>query len=373
VVHDNVGAIVRDSVYVTLLAVPATPGAITGNTAPCQGATADYSIAPVAGATSYNWTVPSGASILSGQTTTSISVGWGNTSGNITVTSANSCGNSATSQQAVNLTNMPAVPGAITGPTNVCAGAVATFSVQLVTGVTNNWTVPFFATIMSGQGTNEIQVQWGGSAGFVTVNAQTGTCVSNTNSLGVNAETIPTPAQPITGSDTVCKGIGGYQFSTPVIANAATYTWTLPQGATISQGAGTNTIVVDFSNTAVSGDIVVAGNNPCGTGTAATKAVTAVLCVGLPEAKTNPEIDLYPNPVQGILNLRIRMAEKELKISLFDISGRMVFEKNYADLTFDCLRQADLSGLSHGIYLVRLTGKEKTITERIVIGNTSVD
>jgi hypothetical protein len=373
VVHDNVGAIVRDSVFVTLLSIPAVPGAITGNTGPCQGATADYSIAPVPGANSYNWTVPSGASILSGQTTTSISVGWGNTSGNVTVTAANSCGNSAASQLAVNLTNMPAVPGAITGPTSVCAGAVATFSVPLVPGVTNNWTVPFSSTIMSGQGTNEIQVQWGGSAGFVTVNAQSGSCISNTNSLGVNAEIIPTPAQPIAGPDTVCQGIGGYQFSTPVIANATTYTWTLPQGATIAQGAGTNAIVVDFSNSAVSGDFLVAGNNPCGTGTPATKPVNVMVCAGLPEQNSSMKVDIYPNPVQEIVNLRIRISEKQLQMNIFDISGRMVFETILTDLTWDCIRKADLSKLSHGMYLIRLTGKEQTISERIVIGDNSVD
>lgn len=54
---------------------PATPGVITGNT-PVTFGTAGvvYSIAPVAGATTYTWTVPACATITAGQGTTSITV-----------------------------------------------------------------------------------------------------------------------------------------------------------------------------------------------------------------------------------------------------------------------------------------------------------
>lgn len=53
-----------------------------------------YSVAPVSGATSYTWTVPPGASIVSGQNTTSIVVNFTTGQGNITVTANNACGNS---------------------------------------------------------------------------------------------------------------------------------------------------------------------------------------------------------------------------------------------------------------------------------------
>lgn len=52
-----------------------SPGAISGSTTICNTATQyTYSIAPVNGASSYVWTVPAGAAILSGQSTNSISV-----------------------------------------------------------------------------------------------------------------------------------------------------------------------------------------------------------------------------------------------------------------------------------------------------------
>jgi hypothetical protein len=56
-------------------------------------------------------------------------------------------------------------------------------------------------------------------------------------------------------------------FSVPAIANATGYTWTLPTGASIASGSNTNSITVNFSTTASSGNITVRGTNACGNGT----------------------------------------------------------------------------------------------------------
>jgi hypothetical protein len=75
-------------------AAPATPPVITGSAAPCANAIESYSTAGTTGATSYNWTVPAGASILGPANGNAILVQWGATSGNITVTASNACGTS---------------------------------------------------------------------------------------------------------------------------------------------------------------------------------------------------------------------------------------------------------------------------------------
>jgi hypothetical protein len=84
---------------------PATPGTITGITCVAAGqAGYTFSIATVTNANAYTWTVPTGASITSGQGTTSITVTFGTTAGNITVTADNSCGSSSASSLTVTLT-----------------------------------------------------------------------------------------------------------------------------------------------------------------------------------------------------------------------------------------------------------------------------
>jgi hypothetical protein len=71
---------------------PATPGLITGPASVCaQQTNVIFSIAAVAGANSYTWTVPGGATIGSGQGTTSISVNWGNNGGNVNVKAGRTC------------------------------------------------------------------------------------------------------------------------------------------------------------------------------------------------------------------------------------------------------------------------------------------
>lgn len=100
---------------VTVNTTPATPGGITqgspSGSAVCKGANGvTYSIAAVAMATGYQWSVPSGATIISGQGTTAITVNWGTAaSGNVTVNATNACGTSA--NQSLAVTVLTAAPG----------------------------------------------------------------------------------------------------------------------------------------------------------------------------------------------------------------------------------------------------------------------
>ena len=76
-------------------------------------------------------------------------------------------------------------------------------------------------------------------------------------------------AGTVMGSDTICQGQTGVIYSVSAINNATSYIWTLPSGATITAGANTNSITVDFSPTATSGtwNITVQGSSNCGSGT----------------------------------------------------------------------------------------------------------
>jgi len=75
-------------------------------------------------------------------------------------------------------------------------------------------------------------------------------------------------AGTISGAETVCRGQAGVAYSVPPINNAIGYVWELPEGASIASGLNTHAITVDFSNTAVSGNISVYGTNSCGNGIA---------------------------------------------------------------------------------------------------------
>ena len=83
--------------------VPATPPVIFGDGNPCRRGTNLYWVDAVPGVNYYNWTVPSGSNILSGQGTDTILVSTGPVSGDITVNITNPCGTSNAATLSVNV------------------------------------------------------------------------------------------------------------------------------------------------------------------------------------------------------------------------------------------------------------------------------
>ena len=70
----------------------------------------------------------------------------------------------------------------------------------------------------------------------------------------------------ITGTNVLCQGVSTVAYEVPIIANAASYEWFLPFGASIESGAGSRYIIVNFAQDAMGGNITVRGRNACGTG-----------------------------------------------------------------------------------------------------------
>ncbi|HYK47337.1 MAG TPA: T9SS type A sorting domain-containing protein, partial [Parafilimonas sp.] len=166
---------------------PPTPGAIAGQTSGVCSSTKAYSISAVAGATSYTWTVPAGASVSSGQGTTTVNIAFTTnfSSGTISVKANNSCASSNASS--VTVSGAPAQAGAISGPTAVCANqANVNYSIAAVAGATSyTWTVPVGTSIKNGQGSTAIKVKIGTSGGNVTVKANNSCGSGLTNSVAV--------------------------------------------------------------------------------------------------------------------------------------------------------------------------------------------
>ncbi|MGJ8594160.1 MAG: PKD-like domain-containing protein, partial [Aquaticitalea sp.] len=252
----------------------AAAGIISGAATVCQGQNSvSYSVPSIANATSYNWSLPTGASIVSGVNTNNITVNFNAsaTSGNVSVFGSNSCGNGAASSLPVTVDNLPNIAGTITGNASVCPGDTGvTFSIPTIVNASSYaWSVPTGATITSGADTDTITVDFSLSASSGTISVyginSCGNGVAANLSLTVNP--LPDAAGTISGPATVCPSDSGVAFSVPIIANATGYSWNLPAGATIASGTNTNSITVDFSASPSSGIITVQGTNACGVGT----------------------------------------------------------------------------------------------------------
>ncbi|MFM9007055.1 MAG: T9SS type A sorting domain-containing protein, partial [Bacteroidota bacterium] len=281
---------------ITINDVP-NAGPVSGTTSICSpgGNVFTYSIAPVAGATSYNWTVPSGTDVVSGQGTTSLSVRWPNSvvqagvSGNICVTASNDCGSGTTSCVAIGVQiSAPVTPPSISGAARVCPGDIVTYSVSPVARAQfYNWTVPAGASIVGGNLTNIIQVQFvaGFTGGTVTVNASNACGSGPVRTRNVILNNPLTPAS-ISGQLTGVCGASGVTFTAASVSNATGYNWTVPAGATIVSGQGSATISVNFAGNFTTGNITVAATNGCGTGSA--RSATVIGAPGIPGVINGP-------------------------------------------------------------------------------------
>lgn len=131
---------------------PATPGAMTGTDYGLCGMSNVVYTVPVVSGMTYNWTVPTGVTITSGQGTNSITVKYPatNINANISVTASSGCGTSAARTRAVK--SIPLNPTSISGPTSVCAKAAnVTYSLTPVASATSySWAGPSGSKITDG-------------------------------------------------------------------------------------------------------------------------------------------------------------------------------------------------------------------------------
>ena len=281
-------------------APPPTPGTISGANNICSVGNSIYSIAPVSNATGYNWTITgTGLSIVSGQNTTSIVVAAaaGFTSGIISVKAVNCKGSSANKTKNVYGPSLSTPAFCNGGNDNltvgVCAGSNHDYEVCAIVGATSyTWSAPAGAIINDGLGNsgnpltqtqmNPSVNEWEVSITFPNNFVSGNVTVFASNDCGSTvAVSLPVQSKPntpgaITGPVTnVCKK-SGQVYSVAAITGATSYTWTVPSGVTITNGATTRTITVTYGNSFTgSGNITVKANNSCGSSAISSITVNA--------------------------------------------------------------------------------------------------
>ncbi|NDK56948.1 ice-binding family protein [Pontibacter fetidus] len=340
----------------------AAAATIAGSAGACIGTPLTYSVTPVDGATDYNWTVPQGWTIVSGNHTPTIEVTVGDQAGDVTVTIANKCGTGATAKLAVTPTVKPATP-TITGPAEACAGSAGNvYSVTAVAGATNyTWTVPQGWTIESGNGTNSITVTAGTTGGEVTVIVTNACGDSDAGTFTAGIATPPSAIGPITDNSTLCDGLA---YSIAAVPGATSYTWTVPAGCTIASGQGTNAIKVTAANGNVAGDIKVVAN----TGSCSSPEAVIALDMSLVDGNLNFPKAFSPNGDGTNDSWKIANLEKYTAndVMIFNRYGTEVYKKkNY---------QNDWTGngLEQGTYFYKVIvklcdGKEQAYTGYVTI------
>ena len=196
--------VVEDEVEITLVNEQAPVPDIDGPAFLCEGETGTYtaSFPPDPEILSFDWSVPSGAVIVSGQGTPEVTVLWQDAQEDeICLDIETRCDQNSACFDVV-VGTVPALP-LISGPSTLCPGETATlYTPELDPDDTFEWIVPSQVSIISGEGTNEIEVEWA-SAGDAEI------CVEVTNECGTTDNcTLLTllPSYLILFDTVICEG-----------------------------------------------------------------------------------------------------------------------------------------------------------------------
>lgn len=73
---------------------------------------------------------------------------------------------------------------------------------------------------------------------------------------------------------------------------------------------------------------------------------------------------VYPNPTNGLLNVRINGYSGKANIEVIDINGRLV--NNLHNVDFDTEKTIDLNHLQTGVYVVKVTGNNVNYTAKFI-------
>jgi hypothetical protein len=311
---------------------PATPATISGTIAQCAGlANQTYSISNVLTATSYNWAVPTGWSITSGQgtNTVSVTVGSSGQNGDITVSASNGCGTSSSqilAVTAVSTTNTITLSSASgTNSQTICKNSAITNITYSTTGSPTGATITGLPAGISGSftsGTNIITISGtptesgtftyyvtltGGScnaniSGTITVTATN--TISLSSVIGTDSQTlcINTPITSISYTTTGATGAsfsglptgvsGSYSSNTVSISGTPSVSGTFNYTITLTGGCGsvstTGSIIVSAANTKTLSSAVGTDNQTKCVNTAitnitySTTGATGISSLGLP-------------------------------------------------------------------------------------------
>ncbi|MFN8154279.1 MAG: T9SS type A sorting domain-containing protein [Bacteroidia bacterium] len=385
VTASNVCNSVQSCINVKLRSSAATaPGTVKGFTTVCRNETLKYSCSRVSSADYYLWTPPVGATINGSSSPfstvdTFVVVTFGSTFAGDTlrVQGGNCKGLSVQKKVRINRrTTAPATPSAIQGQAKGVCNSKINYNVSLnAAAVTYTWRTTVAGALINNLPSpvtttdTIVSIEWPLSATGGTLYVKANNACGSSAERSLTIATIPATPTSISGKDTVCAGASG-NYSTPLLAGATSYTWTVPTSVTIQSGQGTDVVSLKFNTTTGIRAIKVKANNSCGSSYNFTKNVLAIACPRLGEvsAENMFEIDAYPNPTSELLNIIFNSSEaSDYNVVLLDLSGRVVRSERVSALEGMNSMVWDMSTYQSGTYILTILGEKGKSQLRIVV------
>ena len=223
----------------------------------------------------------------------------------------------------------------------------------------NGGTAPFVytwspATDISGTNVSN-PMAWPGATTTYNLDVTDDNNCSSNASVVVNVNTIPSAAFASVGT-----GLS-VAFTDQSAGAVTSYLWDFGDGNTSTLQNPTHT----YANFGTYNVCLTVDNNGC----TDMACVSTDVLVGIEPSAAIPGVQVYPNPYQGETQLHFDLTEAtQVKVEAFDVAGR------YVGLVADGIRNAGAQEIGFsaanfdkpaGVYLLRLTVGERTMTLRV--------
>lgn len=241
--------------------IVSVPAYVSGQTTVCENSSLSYITPDVDGASTYLWSVTGDATVTGNSNMVTVNFGPTWNGGTLCVAAQTACYTSPT--KCLSISKNAALLSNLSGSFTACPNANQTFSVNPSSGAaTYAWSLPSGASGSSS--TNSINVSFGPS-----YNSAGNICVSVTSICGVTsvpkckavAPGLPSMPSSVSGPlNGLCGQTVVYQCPTQ---SGTTFNWSVPAGAIINTGQGTNAVSVTYSTLSTS-PLCVTASNSCG-------------------------------------------------------------------------------------------------------------
>ncbi|SNB00344.1 T9SS type A sorting domain-containing protein [Flavobacterium psychrophilum] len=76
-------------------------------------------------------------------------------------------------------------------------------------------------------------------------------------------------------------------------------------------------------------------------------------------------IKIYPNPSNGLVNIKINQFTGKVNLQVIDLNGRVVYSLKNTD--FNIEKTINLNNLQSGMYIIKIEGDELNYTKKIIL------
>ncbi len=157
-----------------------------------------------------------------------------------------------------------------------------------------------------------------------------------------------------TNAVTVAAGSGWSEITIPISASDFTL---ISGGSTIETALST-----------VSAMRILSSGAPTWSGPDAIAAtlhldnITAATTLGVDDIQNEPSFEISPNPAKNNLNIRLDNTMRNANVSIYDVLGKKVYSRSLSSVN----TSIDVSKWNAGVYLVRISTDNQTLTKRFV-------